>query len=351
MSYGKYHLCPICSKPVSHWERYPRAVCETCYDKACDAHGRKLSFSNVSIDGGFNAVVTDTQEEYRSHTCYVEGVKCWADEARFGGIVLVVMPYLFSRFQANELESLQRELFKVLDISQSQLEDLYEVMQQEFEVEGYPEHTLPRNTFHSHNESFQKRYEEALVIGVDIPSLFERDDNISSKKTVIIFGQDPLRKSNKRVEEIGIATPYALHLKDCREKLRNTRLYFDLIKVLLDAGYRVYLTDIFKVWVSEASCDRGILLSKQDQARFIQILKAELEIFEPVGIVAWGKVASKAIKSINLDFEHLDFPHPSGANRIWNTLISKPVTREKRINFWQEKVFAYLSRLQERKPH
>lgn len=126
MSYGKYHPCPICSKPVPHWGRYPRAVCETCYDKACDAHGRKLSFSNVSIDGGFNAVVTDTQEEYQSHTCYVEGVECWADEARFGGIVLVVMPkYLFSRFQANEIESLHRELFKVLNISQDQLQALY----------------------------------------------------------------------------------------------------------------------------------------------------------------------------------------------------------------------------------
>ncbi len=26
--------------------------------------------------------------EYRSHTCYVEGVKSWADEARFGGIMV-----------------------------------------------------------------------------------------------------------------------------------------------------------------------------------------------------------------------------------------------------------------------
>jgi len=347
MASNIYQHCPICSKPILYSERYPRAVCETCYDKACDAHGRKLSFSNVSIDGGFNAVVTDTQEEYQSHTCYVEGVECWADEARFGGIVLVVMPkYLFSRFQANEIESLHRELFKVLNISQDQLQALYKVMQQEFEVGGYPEHTLPRNIFHSHDESFQKRYEEALVVGVDIPSLFERDDNISSKKTVIIFGQDPLRKSNKRVEEIGIATPYALHLKDCREKLRNTRLYFDLIKVLLDAGYRVYLTDISKVWVSEANCDRGIPLSKQDHARFIQVLEAESKIFEPVAVITWGQVASKAIKSINLNVRHLEFPHPSGAaNGTWRKLMGKPATRENRINYWRQEVFAYLSRL------
>jgi hypothetical protein len=255
--------------------------------------------------------------------------------------------YLFSQFQANEFEALHRELYKVLDISQSQLKVLYEMMQQEFELEDYPEeHTLPRSIFHSYDENFQKCYEDALVVGVDIPSLLEKDNHISNKKTVAILGQDPLRKSNKRVEEIGIATPYALHLKTCREKLRNTRLYFDLIKVLLDAGYRVYLTDIFKVWVSKASCDRVIALRKKDQDRFMQVLKEELEIFDPVAVITWGKVASRATRRINLDCNHLEFPHPSGsANHAWSKLMGQQATRENRINFWQQKVLAYLSEL------
>ncbi|MEH1812332.1 MAG: uracil-DNA glycosylase [Nostoc sp.] len=255
--------------------------------------------------------------------------------------------YLFSQFKANEFEALHKELSKVLDISPDKLQNLYEVMQQEFELEGYPDdRRLPRNIFHSHNENFQKCYEDALVIGVDIPSLLEKNNNISNKKTVVILGQDPLRKSDKKVEEIGIATPYALHLKSCREKLRSTRLYFDLIKVLLDAGYRVYLTDIFKVWVSEASCDDGIRLSKKDRTRFIQVLKTELEIFEPLAVVTWGKKASTAIKSIKLEVKHLEFPHPSGAaNGAWRELMGKPPTRGNRIDFWQEKVLAHLSGL------
>lgn len=242
---------------------------------------------------------------------------------------------------------MHKELSKVLDISQDKLQNLYDVMLQQFELEGYPDdERLPRNIFYSHDESFQKCYEDALVIGVDIPSLLEKNNNISNKKTVVIVGQDPLRKSDIRVEEISIATPYALHLKDCRQKLPNTRLYFDLIKVLLDAGYRVYLTDIFKVWVSEASCDDGIPLKKQDRTRFIQVLKAELEIFEPVAIVTWGKKASSAIRSIELEVKHLEFPHPSGAaNGTWGRLMGKPATRENRINYWQEKIFAYLSGL------
>lgn len=40
------------------------------------------------MSGGFEAIVADTKEEYPSHICYIEGVECWADEARFGGIVI-----------------------------------------------------------------------------------------------------------------------------------------------------------------------------------------------------------------------------------------------------------------------
>lgn len=88
MSEPEFHPCPICSTPVPHWIRYPTAVCGNCFDKACDAQGRKLSFYNVSMSGGFIAVVDETQEEGEDHVCYIEGVKCWADEARFGGIVI-----------------------------------------------------------------------------------------------------------------------------------------------------------------------------------------------------------------------------------------------------------------------
>ncbi|WP_293337254.1 hypothetical protein [Microcoleus sp. CAWBG58] len=42
------------------------------------------------MDGGVEAVVVDTQEEYPSQLCYIEGVKCWAEEGRYGGIAIEV---------------------------------------------------------------------------------------------------------------------------------------------------------------------------------------------------------------------------------------------------------------------
>jgi hypothetical protein len=42
----------------------------------------------VSLSGGYAARYADTGEPYSSHACYIDGLPCWADEARFGGIVI-----------------------------------------------------------------------------------------------------------------------------------------------------------------------------------------------------------------------------------------------------------------------
>ncbi|MEP7074865.1 MAG: hypothetical protein ABI878_03570 [Acidobacteriota bacterium] len=80
--------CPICSTPVVFSERYPRYVCDSCFARAVDEDGRSLAFTNVSLSGGFAALYRDTHEERQSHLCFIGDIKCWADEARFGGIVI-----------------------------------------------------------------------------------------------------------------------------------------------------------------------------------------------------------------------------------------------------------------------
>jgi hypothetical protein len=85
------HDCSICGEKVGHWERYPNQVCERCKNKASDAYGRRLQFSNVDGSGGFLAFYRDTNEEYKSNLCYIDGRKCFANEHRFGGIVVEVV--------------------------------------------------------------------------------------------------------------------------------------------------------------------------------------------------------------------------------------------------------------------
>jgi DNA-directed RNA polymerase subunit RPC12/RpoP len=81
-------LCPICKKPVERSERYPRYLCRKCGSRAKSKDGRPLRFINKSFSGGFVAQYADTGEAYPSHECYIDGIQCYADEHRFGGIVI-----------------------------------------------------------------------------------------------------------------------------------------------------------------------------------------------------------------------------------------------------------------------
>lgn len=85
--------CPICKTTVTPYPRYPKYVCNDCYERATNISGRKLVFYNVSISGGYIAYYADSdnKEEYKSHDCYIDAIKCRADEARFGGIVIEVV--------------------------------------------------------------------------------------------------------------------------------------------------------------------------------------------------------------------------------------------------------------------
>lgn len=68
--------------------RYPRYACRACTERACDADGALLAFSNASMSGGYMARYVATGVEYPSHEVYIDGVKCRADEGYMGGIVV-----------------------------------------------------------------------------------------------------------------------------------------------------------------------------------------------------------------------------------------------------------------------
>jgi len=80
--------CPICRAAVSPYPRYPRYVCAECAAKAVSVDGRPLAFFNIDMAGGFSARYADSGDEYPKNECFIAGVLCRADEARFGGIVI-----------------------------------------------------------------------------------------------------------------------------------------------------------------------------------------------------------------------------------------------------------------------
>lgn len=82
--------CPLCGAKMEGENRYLRRVCASCVERACDEEGRRLRFSNVGLSGGFVARYADGGAERASHECFIDGVRCWADEAYFGDIVVEI---------------------------------------------------------------------------------------------------------------------------------------------------------------------------------------------------------------------------------------------------------------------
>lgn len=80
--------CPICGASIPRNPRYPEMLCGACMDRATDEAGRGLTFSNIDGTGGFQAEYSETGEPYLHHVCFVGGVRCCADEAYAGGIVI-----------------------------------------------------------------------------------------------------------------------------------------------------------------------------------------------------------------------------------------------------------------------
>ncbi|MCA9592974.1 MAG: hypothetical protein KC776_06670 [Myxococcales bacterium] len=80
--------CPICREPRPGSPRYPDHVCADCVRRAVNQNGHALRFENAGPFGGLVAVVIDTNERTHDQGCTIDGVRCRAEEARFGGIVV-----------------------------------------------------------------------------------------------------------------------------------------------------------------------------------------------------------------------------------------------------------------------
>ena len=243
---------------------------------------------------------------------------------------------LFSKFKDQEFNQLCQLLCSVFDTTPEELVKLYQDIDSTFDKPGYPLHFANRNFFESANEAFQVTYKNSPVVAVDLPSLMELDDGQNDKPTIAIIGQDP--KGDSDHEQLVVGTPYGLHHKGSREVLYKTKKYFEMIQVLLELGYRVYLTDVLKIWV----CDpekryNGIELPDVDQQRFIQLIKPELAILQPVAVVTWGSEARDAVEPLHLGSKHQSFPHAGGrARNAWKKRIGKSATDANILAYWRK---------------
>ena len=88
----KQQHCIACNRYVGYNERYPEYVCKNCVELAVDKSGSLIAFFNITNSGhGCQGQFKSDGKLYRGSVCYVKGIKCFAEEAYLGGIV--VRPY------------------------------------------------------------------------------------------------------------------------------------------------------------------------------------------------------------------------------------------------------------------
>lgn len=244
----------------------------------------------------------------------------------------------FCKFRSFELEENDRLISSIFQTSTAAWGELYQKLDAEFEKDDWlaPRY-LPRSSFQSEDSQFQSIYERSPSVGVDLPSLLELDNGNENKPTVVLLGQDPKRGYDS--EKVSIGTPYGLHSKKCREELSGIRFYFDMIQVLTNMGYRVYLTDVFKIWICNPERRyKGIQLPKVDKQQHLKILESEILAMKPAATITWGSPANIVVEKMSVG-SYLNFPHPSGAaNGAWKKLIGKSPTRENKLAYWKLKL-------------
>ena len=88
------------------------------------------------------------------------------------------------------------------------------------------------------------------LLGFDVPVLIKTKQEF--KGTIAILGQDALRDRKdpllngfNSMNDIAVGLPYAIAFN---WNYKQVAVYHKLIKGILDAGYNVYLTDIWKSW-------------------------------------------------------------------------------------------------------
>lgn len=88
--------CPNCYNEIYFQARYPKYICRECSSKdILDNDGNLLDFSNLGFSGGFKIIRKNQQGEIIEEDdtkqfcdCLIDGKEYFAQEARFGGIVI-----------------------------------------------------------------------------------------------------------------------------------------------------------------------------------------------------------------------------------------------------------------------
>ncbi|APT34585.1 hypothetical protein MCBMB27_05294 [Methylobacterium phyllosphaerae] len=81
-------MCPVCRGEGRGSISYPAAICRDCETRLVDWDGRPVDIANTSLIGTGIQVANGEEVVDGDTPIFVDGIACWAREARFGGVVV-----------------------------------------------------------------------------------------------------------------------------------------------------------------------------------------------------------------------------------------------------------------------
>lgn len=174
------------------------------------------------------------------------------------------------------------------------------------------------------------------ILGFDVPVLIKTEEKC--KGTIAILGQDALRDPKDPLledfntkDDIVVGLPYAIAYD---HNYKQVSVYHNLVKDILDAGYDVYLTDIWKSWDKDHNSRMGKWSNYNPHNRCME------DAFKSVNVdhvVLMGNVAQNKFKTITTPNSVVEIPVPHlspAANGTWRGILKgKSINEENKIEF------------------
>lgn len=98
-------------------------------------------------------------------------------------------------------------------------------------------------------------------------------------------------------------------------------MYWRIFDELLKRGYRIYVTDTYKVWIKQFTKTGRNAKEKVEKVddlyqAFVTSLQKEIEWINPSKIVCYGNVALNSISNLKLQSNVIQITHPAARNKV-----------------------------------
>ncbi len=202
----------------------------------------------------------------------------------------------FCRSEAIDCGELFGLLNRLINLSPIEFDKVYDQFRGSFrQKSGPPKLTLKHDFIRKPLSLVEREFKPAKVAvypGIDLPCWIEMATNAP---LIILLGQDSLRDDSYFREHtaepyVVIGTPHGVHSRAFWD-YRNSPRYWAVICYLLNKGYNLYLTDVFKFWYED------VTRAAAEKESYRSILEQE---FKVVGaycsdtiVVAFGKIVAE----------------------------------------------------------